>query len=235
MEKINFIDKILWINLDRSIDRKNHMLKLLNNINVSNLRIDAIDAKKYDNIKNIINIDLERILNDYQIAVSLSHIKAINTLNFIQGNYFMICEDDISFDNLKYFNETLEDIIKDCPNFDILMLYKTCCIETNDLYSNWIENYNKGIHLYGACCYIISRNGINNLTKLCKYIDDNNFIFNKNIKFDFSEFLLYKNLNTYCYKYNYIGIIDTDSTINSELSFHKESNKFQLQLIKNKK
>jgi len=146
----------------------------------------------------------------------------------------MICKDDISFDNLRYFNETLENIIKNSPTIDLLMSYKTCRIKTDELYSDWIEYYNKGIHLYGACCYIISRSGINKIIELCKYIDDNNFVFNQNIKLDFSEFFLFKNLKTYCYKYNYIVIIDTESTIQSELSFHRLSNEFQLELIKNR-
>jgi len=234
MNQINYINKIIWINLDISIDRRNYMENLLKDVTIENIRINGIDAKKYDNIRNIINIDLERELTNYEIAVSLSHIKAINSLNFYNGEYFMVCEDDISFDNLKYFNETLEDIIKNSPTFDLLMLYKTSCNETNDLYSDWIEYYNKGIHLYGACCYIISRNGVNRMNELCQYIDDNNFVFNKNIKLNMSEYFLFKNLKTYCYKYNYIGITCGDSTIQSDLSFHRLSNEFQLELIKNR-
>jgi len=230
-KKINFIDNILWINLDRSNDRNIYMKDLLSNINIPNTRIKAIDGKEKNNLKNSINIEFERELPNNQISVTLSHIKAINYLNNIDGEYFMICEDDISFNNIKYFQEDLKTIILNSPEFDILMLYKTCIQEVNDLYCDWMEYYNKGIHFYGAVCYIISRKGIDNLVKLSKYIDDNNFIFNENIKFDFSEFFLFKNLKTYTYKYNYISTCTHESTIDSEQSFHLNSEKFQLEVI----
>lgn len=236
MNKINFIDKIMWINLDKSINRKEYMEKILKNIKIPNIRVSAIDGNN-NNLDKIITIEKERELSSLQIAVTLSHIKAISLLNNIEGNYFMICEDDISFKNLDYFNkdDTLEKIIKESPNFDILMLYKTCINDIDNEYEDWMNAYNKGIHLYGAVCYIISRDGINKLNKIVNYIDDNNFKFlNDKIKFDFSEFFLFKNLNTKCYKYNYITTGDFISTINSAKSFQDTSNEFQLNIIKNK-
>ena len=97
-KKINYIDKIYWINLDRSLERTLYMTNLLNNINVPNERFSAIDGKNID-VKYIIkDFNLERPLNNGEIACTLSHLKIINNLKNVSGNYFMICEDDIIFD-----------------------------------------------------------------------------------------------------------------------------------------
>ena len=77
INKINFIDYILWINLDRSIDRFNYMNNLLSNLNIKNKRIEAIDGNNLD-VKSLKNFKVNRILINYEIACTLSHIKAIN-------------------------------------------------------------------------------------------------------------------------------------------------------------
>lgn len=45
---INGFDIIYWINLDRSIDRKNHMENVLNKISIKNSRIPAVDGRNLD-------------------------------------------------------------------------------------------------------------------------------------------------------------------------------------------
>lgn len=40
------IDIIYWINLDRSVDRKNNMIDLLTSFPIKNERISAVDGKK---------------------------------------------------------------------------------------------------------------------------------------------------------------------------------------------
>ena len=47
--KINGIDYILWINLERSLDRKNNMENLLNNINITNKRMNPNEAESDHN------------------------------------------------------------------------------------------------------------------------------------------------------------------------------------------
>jgi GR25 family glycosyltransferase involved in LPS biosynthesis len=229
--KINFISKILWINLERSVDRKNYMENLLKNINIENIRINAIDGKN-DNIRNIINIPFTRDLSNYEIACTLSHIKAINYLNKIDGNFFMICEDDITLNNLILFNTNLNDIILNSPEFDILILNKIYLNNLKNLYEKW-NDYNIDL-ISGTACYIISRKGINKIIKNAEYLENNNFIFNQDKFFDVADIYLYKNLETYVYKYNFIGTIDKDSTIhNDHVNHHTLSTNFQIEEIIN--
>ena len=215
--KINSIDHILWINLERSTDRKIYMENILNNIDIPNTRINAIDGNILD-INNLSNVNFKRELTKYEIATTLSHIKSINYLKNLDGNYFMICEDDISFDNLAFFKKSLKDIINKAPKFDILMLYKTYLYEIDETYDSWKKYYDKGLDytVFGASCYIISKNGVNKFCENVEYITDSNFLFKKNLDFEVSDIYLYNNLETYIYKYNFISIYDTESLIHNE-------------------
>jgi hypothetical protein len=146
----------------------------------------------------------------------------------------MICEDDISFDNIILFEYDLKTIILECPKFDILLLNKTYIKPINEKYSKWIDYYFKNpIYPIGSTvCYIISRSGINKIIEKAKYIDDNNFILNKNYNFDVSDIYIYKNLETYAYKYNYITTLLEESTIHGDhIESHKKNDNFQLGVI----
>ena len=144
--KINYIDHIVWINLEKSINRFNGMKKLLKNIKIDNTRIEAIDGNNLGLYK-IENYIENNNLSNYEIACTLSHIKSINYLNNINGKYFLICEDDISLKNLKYFKINLEDIIVKCPEFDILLIYKTYHNKLDKEYVKWIDFYNNNDHI----------------------------------------------------------------------------------------
>jgi GR25 family glycosyltransferase involved in LPS biosynthesis len=239
LNKINFIDKIIWINLNKSTDRRNYMELILHNINIQNHRIEAIDGNNLDNVK-LNNINMIKKLSNYEIACCLSHIKSINYLNSIDGDYFMICEDDIAINNLYYFNKkTLKDIIFEAPNFDILLLYKTYSEEVDNLYVRWKDYYNElDKTIYGTVCYIISRSGINKIYNYVKYFNNDNnniFEFNNeyNKEFNLADIYLYNNLETIVYKYNFINTNnENDSLIHNEhLDFHKICNEKQLDII----
>ena len=119
----------------------------------------------------------------------------------------MICEDDISINNLKYFKKNLKDIILDAPKFDILIL--------NKIYNNIInDNYTKlsNFNISSTASYIISRDGIIKICNLVNYNIDT-FIFNK--KINVADIFIYKYVNTYVYKYNFIDVNIFDSTINN--------------------
>lgn len=228
--KINFIDYILWINMDSSKNRYYYMKNLLLNLNVENSRISAIDGKKNKNLKDAINIEFERNLSNYEIACTLSHIKSINYLNNFKGDYFMICEDDIAFTNLKYFNHDLKKIISDAPEFDILLLFKSSILNyDNNKYIKWNED------VFGTVCYIVSRSGINKLISFAKYdFINKNFDFDKNIKFDVADIFIYNRLNTFVYKYNFISTKFEESTIHPDhLEGHKLNNELHVNLILN--
>ena len=215
--KINYINHIVWINLNKSVERKLNMENILKNIEIKNTRIEAIDGNFFDKTKY--KLKYKRDMSNKEIAVCLSHIKAISYLKNIEGEYFLICEDDISFENLIYFkNITLKNIIKNAPTFDILMLHKTINFEVNDEYSSWEYYFKHGLDytVFGAVSYIISRSGINKICSQIDFLSDNKIILNNpDCELDLSDIFLYLNTNTFIYKYNFIDICETTSTIHN--------------------
>jgi len=235
LTNINFVSGIAWINLDRSPERKDYMENLLKDVNIPNYRISAIDGKAYEDIKSIYgNIPLYKNLSKSEIACTLSHIKAINYFKNIPGDYFIVCEDDISFNNIVLFNKNLETIIKECPKFDILMLNKTYKKSIKETYAKWHDYYieNPFDHIGSTVCYVISRSGINKIIQNAEYINDYNFKLNKNNSLHVADIYIYKNLDTYVYKYDYISTLLEESTIhNNHLDLHKNNDNFQFGVI----
>ena len=184
------------------------MKNILNNIDIPNIRINAINAENLDYYK-LISLE-NKELSKYQIACTLSHIKAIHKLKNINGSYFMICEDDISLNNLKYFKKKLKDIILEAPDFDVLLLNKIC---NDNIINNYIKWNNYKTDIYSTASYIISRNGINKICNLVYYNNIDTFIFHQ--KINIADIFIYKYVNTYVYKYNFIDINLFESTINN--------------------
>jgi GR25 family glycosyltransferase involved in LPS biosynthesis len=224
---VNYIDGILWINLDRSPTRKTHMENTLSDISISNYRISAIDGNNYDMVNKISNMKLTRNFKSVEKACSLSHIKAINYAKNLSGKYFIICEDDIKFFNLFLLNINLEKVITDAPDFDILIISKTFYGKLPEQYTKWISN------IQGTVCYIISRSGLEKISSIVTYNSvTDTFIFNTGHVFEVSDLFLYRNVNTWVYKYNIVSSLDEESTIHSHhLDNHKRSSKIQLNNI----
>jgi GR25 family glycosyltransferase involved in LPS biosynthesis len=152
-----------------------------------------------------------------EIGCSLSHLEAINFLTTLDGEYFMVCEDDISFKNLILFNKCLSEIINDAPPFEILQLQKIYYQRLENLYSEWNSQ------IYGTGCYIITKNGV---SKIKKYLE------NKEINLHVADHMIYSLVKTIVYKYNFITTLDNDSDINiHHLDNHKYSSNLQTELI----
>jgi hypothetical protein len=228
-DKINGISYILYINCNK-IKNDDYIINSFNKLKVKWKKIDFINRK--DDIRELINIPYERAMNDEMIKHTLSHVKAINYLNNFKNclnEYYMICKDNISFENLVLFNNDLKSIIENSPKFDILIIHKYCRITCENVYENWNDLFNKGIHFSGTSCYIISGEGVKNFIKYAKYINDLNFVFNCNKNFDVADIYIYKNLRTFIYKYNFIGILN--NTKNEYYNLYDELNKNQIKEI----
>lgn len=180
-KSFNNIPHILWINLDRSRDRKKHMLDLFNENNIINhTRIPAIDSNTDINMYN-------KFKNPY--FCTLSHLKALNYfINNILEEYCIICEDDISFELTEYWDKSINEYIDELP----------IDWECFKLYSN-IFTFNKSIkydNSYGAVIYIIKKSAARKILEYYNKLDFNKInyqIFLKNI----IDVKMYNLCNTY--------------------------------------
>jgi len=225
----NCLNAVLWINLDRSEDRMEYMENLLNPLAVPNIRISAVDGIIHDTKDMIIQNHATEILSSGIKACTLSHLKAMLCAKekCDDNQYVMICEDDVSFRNVKYFTAkgmTLETIIKMAPEFDVLTLHKTTVNTYPNLYIDWNDELSKGNHIGSAVCYIVSKKGIDKICNKFNYDEQTNkytIHTNDNIV---SDVLLYKGNKAFCYNYNVVTTLDETSTLHSEhLLFHKLS------------
>ena len=213
---LNCIDIIYWINLDRSLTRKNNMSQILKNINIQNQRISATDGKLYsdDEIYNkFYNNDRSKTKIEY--ACLLSHLNTIKVFNESNYNIALILEDDISLEYLQYWNKTICEIIHNAPiDWEIIMLnYSTIYYLTEEY------TLNKNGYINCAQAYLINKNGssrlMNSLLKNNKYVLHPTYIHT-------ADNYIFSIIKTYAYKYPYFTYpINNDSTIhNLHLSYH---------------
>ena len=239
---INNIDLIIWINLDRSKNRRENMNNILNNFNIINYRFSAFDGQNIDInqyfIKNNENIKDTKTKAEY--ATLLSHLSVIdlycNNINCCKYNYALIMEDDISLEFMNYWKYDLKTIIENAPEFDILMLgYFSLEIFNNDE-DNIKNNYCKWSEKEWSCmAYIINKNikdKLNNLKNDGKWIYKENDIM-------VADNYIYSKFNTYFYKIPYFcNPTNNDSYIhNDHLEYHriyKNNNYLTLENIYNK-
>jgi len=229
--KINLIDGIVWINSDINNKRAEYMINLLKNIPIKNYKLSEIDGNSSNIMDIFTNINFDRKLTNNEIAKTLSHIKAISFLENIEGNYFLICEDNICFKNTVLFDKDLKSIIESSPKFDILLLNKNYLLNIEEPYSKWSKYYKpiENEYVGSTAAYIVSRDGINKLLKLAKY-NDSYFKLDKKNNLDLADIYLYKYLDTIVYKYNYIGIKNIELTDDQQQNEDK-NNLFQLNII----
>jgi GR25 family glycosyltransferase involved in LPS biosynthesis len=219
---INGIDTIYWINLDRSKDRRDILEKFLSNVQVKNKRITGSDAKLDVNIRN--NFVFRQASEQPQPAGAygclLSHLRTIKEFWDSKEKTALILEDDISLDFMKYWNKDLKTIINQAPpNWDIIMMHYTDTDINNHryLYNRWNPQ------IYSTMAYIINRRGAEKIMRL--YINNKWYINEPNHA---SDMVVYKNCNTYVYRYCYFTINTNMNSLihDSHLQLHNHSKKF---------
>ena len=191
------INTICYVIFNNFSENKKYVENLLKN---SSLKIFYINNMDNLNKFNLLNINYERDLTEYEICYTLSHVQAINKLRTNNENYYMIVENIKLFDNLLKSKNDFEDIIKKAPKFDILILYKKNKLNEKYEYIDWVKYYKKLlINDKDTTCYIISKSGVKKMCKIAHY-ENNIFTFDSNFNFDLSYIYLFKYLKTYVYK-----------------------------------
>ena len=168
-----------WINLEKSIARRNNMQLLFDTYQLKNQRIDAILG---DDTKPITR----------ESACALSHRKAIKTFLKSDEDYGIICEDDLDMSYLPYWRENIDDVIKNAPiDWEVIQL--AVIIPFSFFYKILKHskiNYIPYNILYSSClCYIINKKGAFKLS----FLDKN--------RVKIAEPFVYTNTKTYIYKY----------------------------------
>ena len=155
-----------YINLDRSEDRRKNMENEIREYKLKNIkRIKAFDGKKFNSMKKG-KIDGYHYLNNdtksrkAELAITMSHLKAIKTAYEDGHEYALIMEDDTEMTLVPYWDKNIDEIVKEIPEEAELVLLST-----------WEINKNQDIvkaHNYrgkNGVAYIITYKGMKKLEK----------------------------------------------------------------------
>lgn len=168
-----------YINLDRSKDRKKHIEEQIKTYKISNIeRVKAFDGSKIKNLK-IGEIDGYKYKNTKkpnckrsELAITMSHILAINKAYEKNKEYAIIMEDDIDFLLMPYWNLDFDNLLKDIPeDCDVLLLAHSSLEKNIKIVSNKI----KPTRVSGVC-YLVTKKG---MEKINKFYNDKSFIFSQ--------------------------------------------------------
>jgi GR25 family glycosyltransferase involved in LPS biosynthesis len=216
---------ILYINLDRSIIRNNKMIDKLSNLNVIYERISGVDAQnisknaliegEYDDMKYHIKKNIKLKPGAKEIAIILSHIKALNKIIEKDFDIAVIIEDDLSFQYINNWNFMINNIINNAPSdWKILKLHTSAQLELNKN----INLFEKGTEyipleksaIHSAGCYIIKKEAAKELIN--KYKINDTFIFPHNDEYVVCECVIFSINNIYMYTGPYICVDDSNVT-----------------------
>jgi len=225
----NIIDKVFYINLEKSKDRNKNMINLLNSFTSSKIinnkiifeRIEGLDGNVVDNIKEIYfeeqieDNKSELICNNSnsEYAVLYSHLSLLQKIQNYEGKYFLILEDDLCFDFQNYWNKSVKEIIEEAPSdWEILMLgYFSLNTKFNTSYRKWNNEWS-------ALSYIIKKSSLHKINS--RITKNNKFLLFNDV--NVADNYIFRLFNTYVYQYPLFTINNNNTS-----TFHKDHDNYQ--------
>lgn len=204
--------KLYYINMNKSIERKNRFLKRMSKFNNYELqRVKAITPEDLYNYK----IKMPwycKSMHNKEKACLLSHFKGIETSYNNNDNYSIIAEDDMIITkniNWDYFISILPD------NWEIIQLYYFKLPFINNTYFKQLQKDNFLIKtdnvLTSAAAYLINKKGMQNILS---NINNNEINLLHQKDYCLSDYVIYSNINRYILTYPIIKTEEIDSTLN---------------------
>ena len=193
---------IYYINLNRSIERNKSFIKNANLYNLKNYhRVEAFDGRNikknlYEgNIDGYHYVNNDKKLGKSELAITMSHIKAIKQAEADGHDYAIIMEDDCEPSLVPYWDKSISQIVKEIPeDCELFLLANRFYKKTQHGEIIDYSKLPKGVDPQTGVCYIVTKKGYH---KIKQYYDNNKFTLNnkKNI-FDSG---LMRNLKVYSY------------------------------------
>lgn len=174
-----------YINLKKHKKRRNVLNEEFSKYDLkNNVIIEGFDGKKIKDMKkgtiDGYNYENKNDEESYeaQLAISMSHLKAIKQAKNDNHKMAMIMEDDIRFTLVPYWKKNFEQILKEIPeDCEILLLANRRDIKVEKM--ELLEAVRRD---YNGVCYIVTEKGMN---KISKFFDGKSFKFDlENIVFD---------------------------------------------------
>lgn len=176
--KINF--PILYINLEKSKDREINILNEFKKYNITNFkRINGVYGNNYNFYKDdigdfkFVNNFSDKKFTKSELGCTLSHIKAIKYAYENKLGTVLILEDDVSFDLLPLWENSLKEITQMISNdWRIIQLINLVCGIDDTIF------YVKNKICYSTAAYLINTEG---QKKMIDLFQNNTIILDKDV------------------------------------------------------
>lgn len=161
-KKLKNFPSVNFVSIEESQDRRNVLYEMFEKYGIQ--KVTPHIYKKYkDEDHKIIEGPLVNLSGKGPVT---SHLKAIKEwYESTDEEYTIICEDDFSFDSLKYWNFTWEDFFKQLPqHWNLIQL----CLIRGDMFIFFnpeVKLRNRCWCDLSCCAYLISRKHAENLIK----------------------------------------------------------------------
>ena len=224
-EAFNKIPKY-YINLDRSVDRREALEAEIARYEVENIhRFKAIDGRDIKDIHQG-EIDGVKYVNDYsnctkyQLAITLSHLECIRRAGEKGEFPFIILEDDVRFTLMPHWKKNIDEIIAELPE-DCEVLNLVYHINRNDK-----VEFSTKFHT-SAVAYLVTEKGYNKIINI--FYKDNYWLIDKKLKLKncYIDNGIRKMLKTYHYNpvlFLLDGYSQRKSTHNGERDIIEDNN-----------
>lgn len=234
----NLIKHVAWIRFSDSDRKESDVINMLQSIFIPTTKIPSVDERSLTMKNNKLINKFGSKIHITGLLHLLSHIKAITHLSEMNGEYFLVLEDGINFNNSSLLSKSLDQIIQEIPDsdkdFDILMLQKVYCRELKDEYTSWNYLYNRFIsdHIAGTGAYIISKKGAMKFAKdVCRVDTKDEFVDVCRDSLIFADQYIYSHMKTLIYRYNYFESEGKDQAGRIDSKNLIKSSDFQLNVL----
>jgi GR25 family glycosyltransferase involved in LPS biosynthesis len=161
-EKLKNFPSVNFISIEESQDRRNVLYEMFEEYGISNVT-PHIYKRYSDEDHKIIEGPL---INHTGKGLVISHLKTIREwYESTDEEYTIICEDDFSFDSVKYWNFTWEEFFGQLPkDWNLIQL----CLIREDMFCFFnpeVKLRNRCWCDWSCCAYLISRKHAENLIK----------------------------------------------------------------------
>jgi GR25 family glycosyltransferase involved in LPS biosynthesis len=161
--RIQNLPLILWINLDRSVRRRNNMMKLLEDHGLENQRISGVDGLGRDKTQLFQLCETSLNLNPAENACTCSHLLALKHFLKSDRQTVLIFEDDVSFAFSTMIPFQWEDLMNHLPtNWQVIQLAVTT---ESGSPPNHLARITPESKHYCSSAYLINRSGAEWLTE----------------------------------------------------------------------
>lgn len=208
--------RMFYINLERHKTRREFIESQLLKNNIYATRIEGVDGRNV--LPRVICSDSK--ITPYEIACTLSHLKAIITAYSEGDESAIIFEDDVSFQLVPYWDTTISQLVETAPSdWEILHLsnYMFPLHETPQLQ---FKKYNKN---FSCCGYIINRKGMKKI--IDKMVQGDVISLDHKSINPVADELIYRLVDG-CYIPNRVFFIPYNDTGKMDSTIHKDHTKF---------